>query len=481
LGLISRWQISGTGAGPACPSTQRSPRSSAKGEPEPLISGSGTTGRLPKWTDGPTGALGDSIVFETAAKIGVGTTAPTAKLDVAGTVNTSTQYNIVGLRVLSVAGTDNTFAGVSAGPSNMGSDNSFFGKEAGLSNTGGLNNSFFGSGAGLANTSGYFNSFFGSRAGTASTTGVSNSFFGYRAGVQNTTGHANTFIGKEAGVSNRTGQLNTIIGALADVGSDDLLNATAIGRSSYVTQSNSLVLGTVIGENGAGFATKVGIGVSAPSATFHVVGASNVATTPLMILQSSGSQIPLAFKSGAAEAARVRADNGGSLVLATLNGTDKNIHLRAGDDSATDLFIQSSTGRVGIGTTTPDATLDVFGTIRFDAYGSGNGAELCRVFATRLIANCSSSSIRNKENVMDFRSGLDVVRRLRPVSFNWKSDGQRDIGLVAEEVNKVEPLLSTYEAGGEVDGVRYNRLPVLLINAVQQQQAQPAEQRRLIA
>jgi hypothetical protein len=86
--------------------------------------------------------------------------------------------------------------------------------------------------------------------------------------------------------------------------------------------------------------------------------------------------------------------------------------------------------------------------------------------------DCTASSARYKQNIFGLRLGLDVVRRLRPVSFSWKRDGQRDIGLVAEEVNRVEPLLTTRNDKGDVEGVRYDRLGVVLLNAVQEQQAQ---------
>ena len=47
-----------------------------------------------------------------------------------------------------------------------------------------------------------------------------------------------------------------------------------------------------------------------------------------------------------------------------------------------------------------------------------------------------------------------------------------DLGLVAEEVAEVEPLLVTHNEKGEVEGVKYDRLGVVLINAIKEQQAQ---------
>ena len=69
-----------------------------------------------------------------------------------------------------------------------------------------------------------------------------------------------------------------------------------------------------------------------------------------------------------------------------------------------------------------------------------------------------------------FRSGLALLNRLRPISFNWKSNGTTDLGLGAEDVAAVEPLLVTHNEKGEVEGVKYDRIGVVLINAVKEQQ-----------
>jgi conjugal transfer/entry exclusion protein len=45
-----------------------------------------------------------------------------------------------------------------------------------------------------------------------------------------------------------------------------------------------------------------------------------------------------------------------------------------------------------------------------------------------------------------------------------------DLGLVAEEVAAVEPLLTTTNTNGQVEGVKYDRVGVVLINVVKEQQ-----------
>jgi hypothetical protein len=84
-----------------------------------------------------------------------------------------------------------------------------------------------------------------------------------------------------------------------------------------------------------------------------------------------------------------------------------------------------------------------------------------------------SSSIRYKEEVRGFTPGLQLASRLRPVSFRWKGGSRSpDFGLVAEEVAQVEPLLVTRNGKGEIEGVKYDRIGVVLLNAVREQQAQ---------
>lgn len=90
--------------------------------------------------------------------------------------------------------------------------------------------------------------------------------------LSTTSGVNNVGVGVNAGITNTTGSNNTSIGALSDVLSDNLSNATAIGYRAAVNQSNSLVLGSINGINGASSNTKVGIGTTTPGWPLHVVG-----------------------------------------------------------------------------------------------------------------------------------------------------------------------------------------------------------------
>jgi hypothetical protein len=116
------------------------------------------------------------------------------------------------------------------------------------------------------------------------------------------------------------------------------------------------------------------------------------------------------------------------------------------------------------------------GTIGIGVLDGGGSTSLCRNGAAA-IATCSSS-LRYKTDIGPFTGGFDVIERLRPITFTWIDGGLRDVGFGAEEVEKVEPLLVTYNDKGEVEGVKYDRITVALVNTAHEQQAQITPQQR---
>src|SRR5215813_10773004 len=109
----------------------------------------------------------------------------------------------------------------------------------------------------------------------------------------------------------------------------------------------------------------------------------------------------------------------------------------------------------------------------------GGGSAVCRNSSNEL--SFCSSSMRYKSNIGQFSSGLNLIGHLHPITFDWKADGKHDFGLAAEDVEKIDPLLVTYNKDGQVEGVKYDRIGVVLINAVKEQQAQIEAQRKEVA
>lgn len=90
------------------------------------------------------------------------------------------------------------------------------------------------------------------------------------------------------------------------------------------------------------------------------------------------------------------------------------------------------------------------------------------------------SSRRWKTDIQPLE-GLDLVRQLRGVRYQWKESGDRDLGLIAEEVGAVVPEVVTYDSNGvDARSVNYAKLAALLIEAVKEQQSQIEEDRALL-
>ena len=345
-----------------------------------------------------------------------------------------------------VLGYDNAFFGFSAGRSTTtGHHNSFFGRDAGRQNTIGASNSFFGFQSGFFNVNGVNNSFFGYNSGISNVSGNFNSFVGFFAGNGNTSGEYNTFFGTYAGSANDTGKNLTMIGAEADVATDGLQNATALGYRAAVSQSNSIVLGGIAGVN-AGTNTSVGIGTTAPKSRLHIV-------------DNSGN---IHFGNAGCNAGFAGLGFASTLTCTnySLLGEGTNTILNRPTGGAIH-FRENNVLQVSIN---PGGTLSI------NTLGSAGSTQLCRN-ASNQISTCSSS-LRYKKDLQPFTGGLAVVARLNPITFRWKADNTLDLGFGAEDVAKVEPLLTIRNEKGEIEGVKYDRISAVLVNAVKEQQSE---------
>ncbi len=93
----------------------------------------------------------------------------------------------------------------------------------------------------------------------------------------------------------------------------------------------------------------------------------------------------------------------------------------------------------------------------------------------------SASSLRYKENVVDIGNAAWLFN-LRPVNFNYKEDKQQSIqyGLIAEEVEKVNPEIVSYNGQGQVETVSYSQLIAPMLKVMQEQQVMIDKQQKQI-
>jgi len=144
--------------------------------------------------------------------------------------------------------------------------------------------------------------------------------------------------------------------------------------------------------------------------------------------------------------------------------------------TGTNRMVIKSDGNVGIGTTVPNQALDVIGTIQ--ASNLLGGALNITTDANGNIIR-DPSDARLKENIQPITGALDKVMRLRGVTYNWKDrqkmGSQTDYGMIAQEVAAVTPELTATSVDG-IMGVKYTNMVGLLVNAVREQQGMIIEE-----
>jgi len=230
---------------------------------------------------------------------------------------------------------------------------------------------------------------------------------------------------------------------------------TGSGTSGYVskwtgtyTQGNS-----VIYDNG----TNVGIGTTAPGEKLHVVGdikivsdsdLSNSLGTGALYVLNTGNTIGLHIDYNEIETV-------GNILYLQHDGAQD---LSVGNG---DLFVETSGGNVGIGTTAPSEKLEVSGNVKATAFYYGSDQSL-------------------KTNIKPFDKSLQKVLNLEPVYFDYKENNQHSLGFIAQDVEKQFPELVTTDSLTGLKSLDYSRLTAPLVMAIKEQQIQIESQQQQI-
>lgn len=123
------------------------------------------------------------------------------------------------------------------------------------------------------------------------------------------------------------------------------------------------------------------------------------------------------------------------------------------------IMLAPTGGKVGVGTSTPSAGFEI---------GAGR-TTLADAWTTR-------SSRRFKTNIHPLIGALEKIEQIQGVSYDRKLDRKHEIGVIAEDLDRVVPeLVSRNPESNQIEGVDYARLSALLIEAVKAQQLQIRE------
>lgn len=172
-------------------------------------------------------------------------------------------------------------------------------------------------------------------------------------------GNLNTAVGYNTGFFS-TGSSHTLMGWNANVLINGLSNATAIGANAAAAQSNSLILGSISGINGAGATINVGIGNNTPDARLHIVrngssGGSYLASG-LIVEDNATSYIQLSHPNTAQTG--IFSGNASTTNRSGITfNADSSVNILAGGN--TPRMYVSNIGNIGINESSPDARLHI--------------------------------------------------------------------------------------------------------------------------
>jgi hypothetical protein len=350
-------------------------------------------------------------------------------------------------------GSNNTGVGFQALFSNAsGSRNTVVGSLA-LKYNEQSDNTAIGCGALLSNFSGTQNTAVGSSAlyGTNGASGSYNTAIGFQSLRQNTTGNYNIASGFEALYSDTTGGANTASGAGA-------LRSNTIADYNTADGANALYSNTEGYYNTAS---------GADALYSNIKGNYNTALGMFALYSSTGgSNVAVGYQAGK----NLTVGSNNIVIGAGLLGT-------AGESNTT-----------RIGKTTQAKTL--IGGIYGKTVASASGVAV-RIDSTGKLGTVLSSA-RYKEAIKPMDKASEAILQLEPVTFRYKKDldpdGVQQFGLIAEQVEKVNPDLVVRDEDGKVSTVRYEAVNAMLLNEflkehrkVEDQQATIREMKSAIA
>jgi len=404
------------------------------------LTGSGTTGTIPKFTGSNT--IGDSIICEFSDNVGIGTADPNSKLEVAGRIHSASegfQFPDGSIQTTATSGDGHSLDAKDGSPSDV----VYVNKDGNVG------------------------------VGTTSP----------KAKLQVSEGNeiADLWLGgTQSANGNDVGQLSFVGHSTSMIPPDTVYAAiTARIIDHSMKYKGALSFHTATSGDFAGYLTEqmrinhdgdVGIGTDDPTAKLHVEG--TIKTEGVLLKSGLSATHRYGLKYGSAgnegnsnDLMLCNRERYGGLLFGTSGAAGG-----AGDE--TERMRITYDGKLGIGTDSPGSYLLA---VNGSAAKTGGGSW------------STFSDIRLKEVMGEYQHGLVEICSLRPVGYRYKEDNElnlpsdkESVGLVAQEVQAVIP-----EAVEENDSgyLLVNNDPVIwaMVNAIQELKTQNEELKQRLA
>src|SRR5437773_2467454 len=290
-------------------------------------------------------------------------------------------------------------------------------------------------------------------------TGSVNTAIGFQALNQNTTGNGNTAIGIDALYSNTTGGGNTAAGIYALFSNTTGFNNTANGESALYS---------------------------------NTTGHSNTANGVFALIINTTGEDNTATGFSALYSNTTGRNNTADGQNAMRNNTSGSFNVALGDHAGFNLTTGSNNIEIGNRGVAGEASTIRIGkqetqTVTYIAGISGatvpTGVAVIVDSSGHL--GTTTCSARFKEAIQPMDKASEAILALKPVTFRYKKEldpeGIPQFGLVAEDVEKVNPDLVARDAEGKPYTVRYEAVNAMLLNEFLKEHHEAQELKKQVA
>ena len=341
----------------------------------------------------------------------------------------------------------------------------------------GLNNTALGALALTENTTGSDNTATGAEALAFNVSGGYNTAIGFQALYDNNTGGYNTAIGEAALATNTDGGFNTATGAAALKQNVHGNGNTADGSNALVSNngSNNTASGynALYSNTNGSYNTASGYTALAGNTT----GGYNTATGEAALASNTIGGFDVATGAGALNANTTGSNNTAEGTNALLHNTTGANNVALGTAAGQNLTTGSNNIDIGANVTGPAGEAN---TIRIGKQGTQKKTFVAGIRGVTVASGVGVivgttgqlgtvvSSARFKEAIKPMDKASETILQLKPVTFRYKEEVDPDaipqFGLVAEEVDKIDPKLVIRDEQGQPFTVRYEAVNAMLLN-----------------